>query len=37
MKKKKPKCYCYLYERMVCDICQGIKGKKIKDKKGSGK
>lgn len=26
------KCDCHLYERTVCDICQGIVGKKPKDR-----
>jgi len=30
---KRHKCNCHLYERMVCDICQGVVGKKLKDKK----
>lgn len=24
--KRKPKCDCHLYERQVCDICQGVTG-----------
>lgn len=24
MSKRKPKCDCHLYERQVCDICQGV-------------
>lgn len=27
MPKTKPKCNCHLYERQVCDICQGTGGK----------
>ncbi len=26
-KNKKSKCDCYLYERQVCDTCQGVTGK----------
>lgn len=26
MKTKRPKCDCHLYERQVCDICQGVTG-----------
>ena len=29
--RKKPKCDCHLYERQVCDICQGVTGNE-KDK-----
>ncbi len=29
---KKKKCNCHLYERQVCDICQGVVRKKMKDK-----
>lgn len=26
-RRKKAKCDCHLYERQVCDICQGTTGK----------
>jgi len=28
MSKRKPKCDCHLYERQVCDICQGTDKRK---------
>lgn len=27
--KRKPKCDCHLYERQVCDICQGVTGNEV--------
>jgi len=30
---RKHKCDCHLHERQVCDICQGVKGKKLRDVK----
>lgn len=31
--KRKPKCDCWKHERQVCDICQGVGGKVLRDKK----
>jgi len=37
-RKAKPKCDCHLYERQVCDICQGVTGKeRDKDADKSGR
>ena len=30
--KKDHTCDCYLYKYQVCDICQNVVGKKLKDK-----
>jgi hypothetical protein len=30
--KRKPECDCYLHEKQVCDLCQGVTGQE-KDKK----
>jgi hypothetical protein len=31
--KKKHSCNCYLYRNCICDKCQGVEGKILKDKK----
>ena len=32
---KKKKCDCWRYEHQVCDICQKVVGKKMKDKQNT--
>lgn len=32
-KRHTPKCDCNEYEHQVCDVCQKVKGKKLKDKR----